>query len=102
MPTDSDDVDAEERRNRRHGQTLEFVHYDDSPTSRWQVVECPPHRGSDQKLPFRIIMLGCRLPQLKLMALTDRFLAPLISSDVDKHADQPRLFIRQSVRNGTP
>ena len=102
VPTDGYRVDAEERRDGGHGQTLEFVHHDDSSASRWQVVECPPHHGPDQKRPFRVIMLSCRVTQLELMALADRFLAPLISSNVDEHANQSRLFIPQSVRNGIP
>lgn len=102
VPADGDGVDAEERRDRGHGQTLEFVHHDDRSTSRWQVVECPPHRGPDQKRPFRVIVPGCRVTQLELMALADHFLAPPISSNVDEHADQPRLFIPRSVRNGIP
>jgi hypothetical protein len=102
VPTNGDSVDAEERRDGGHGQTLEFVHHDDSSTSGWQVVECPPHRTSDEKRLFRVVVLDRRVTQLELMPLADRFLAPLISPSVDEYADQPGLFISQSVRNGIP
>lgn len=100
MPPDSNGVDAKERRDRGHRESLEFEHHDDSSATWRQVVERPPHRRPDQKRPFRVIVLDCRVTQLALVALADRFLAPLISSNVNEYADQPRLFIPQSARNG--
>jgi len=100
MPPDGDAADAKNGRDGGHRESLKFVHHDDSSATRRQVVECPPHRGSDQKRPFRVFVLDYRVTQVELVALADRFFAPLISSNVDQYADQPCLFIPQSAWNG--
>jgi len=41
-----------------------------------------------------------RVTKIELLALADRFLAPLISSNVNEYAHQPCLFIPQSAWNG--
>ena len=100
MPPHGNGVDSKEARDGGHREPLEFVHHDDSSATWRQVVECPPHRRPDQKRPFRVIVLAWRAPQVELVALANRFLAPLISSNVNEYADQPCLFIPQSARNG--
>jgi hypothetical protein len=100
MPSDGDGADAKERGDGVHREPLDFIHDDDSSATWRQVVECPPHRRPDQKGPFRVIVRDGRLTQVELMALADRFLAPLISSNVNEYADQPCFLISQSVRNG--
>ncbi len=100
MPTDGYGTDAEERCDGGHGEALEFVHHDDSSAARRQVVECAPDDRPDQKGPFWVIVLDGRVTQVEFVALPDRFFAPLISSDVNEYANQPCLFIPQSVGNG--
>lgn len=100
MPPDRDGGDAKERRDEGDREPLDFIHHDDSSATWRQVVECPPHNRSDQKRSFRVIVLDCRVTQVELVALADRFFAPLISSNVHEYADQPCLLILQSARNG--
>jgi hypothetical protein len=45
-------------------------------------------------------VLGCRITSFDLVALSDRFLTPLISSNVDEYAHKPRFFVRESVGDG--
>jgi hypothetical protein len=99
VPANGNGIDAKEGRDRRYRQPLEFVHHDDSPATRRQVVERPPHRRPDEKGPFWIVLDWGRT-DVRLVALADGFLAPLISPNVNEHADQPCLLIAESAGNG--
>lgn len=48
MPPDRDGRDAEEGCDRRHGESLEFVHHQDRPSPGWEGVERLPHRDLQQ------------------------------------------------------
>jgi hypothetical protein len=100
MPSDRDGIDAKQGCDCCHGLPLEFVHDEDGSPTRGQVVERPPDRCPDHKRLFWIGLLDCGMAHVDREIGADRFLTPCVSSDVDKHPNQPRLFVRQSARNG--
>src|SRR2546425_9948609 len=99
MPSDGDCRDAQERRDPGDRKTLDFGPHDDSSTTWRQVVEGALHGRPDHICSFRVIALD-RSAQDGRVTPAHRFLAPLISSNVDKYANKPCFRIVRSRRNG--
>jgi hypothetical protein len=100
MPPHGNWGDSEDGRSGSDREPLEFVHHDYGPAARGQVVECPPYGRPDYKCPFRVAGLDRCVIEVEFVVLADCFPAPLVSSNVDHHADEPGLFMSRLTWNG--
>src|SRR5262245_29630114 len=99
MPANRDRRYAKSRPDFVHRQPFEFVHHNDRAATRRQYVERGPHGGACDEGGFRVGSRSDRRTCLVAVSPANRGPAPLVASNVDEHANQPRFLVREARWN---